>query len=434
MAPHAPDLAAHHRGRLRSWWQLGTASSRFAHVDALRAFAVMLVVVSHAGLQAVVPGGAGVTVFLVISGFIITYLVIRERLSTGGFSPRRFYLRRVLKIGPPLLVIILLPTAVYAALGGPVAPGAVASQIFFSYNWVHLYGYDAGGVLPGSAVLWSLSVEEQFYIVFAVYWVLASRTRHFVRSAALFGVVAIVASSLSRVLVSLAPGDGADRINYGTDTRMESLGWGILVAVVYVVWQQDGRRLPRLRAVVQHPSTPVLAATLFVASLLVREEWFRDTIRYTIQSLSASAFILFGLLARGRLQAAVTRVARWGPVRLIGLASYSLYLVHHAVDFALDAALGVEVRPSTAPLYILAGVVCGIVVYRVLEVPFEHLRARLHRTDAELPGRGLPRPTAEASRAPLPARPVAPLGVPGPPAPRTGLSGAAAPLVDEHRR
>lgn len=390
VANHKLDTVLDRLDRIRNWWALGAAGSRYAHVDALRAFAVMLVVVSHAGLQDKVPGGAGVTVFLVISGFIITYLVVRERLSTGGFSPRRFYLRRLLKIGPPLLGIIIIPTAVYAALGGPVGLGAVASQIFFSYNWVHLYGYDAAGVLPGSAVLWSLSVEEQFYIVFAVYWVLASRTRHFLRNAALFGVIIIVASSLSRLLVSLAPGDGSDRINYGTDTRMESIGWGILVAVVYVVWQHDDSRLPRLRAVVQHSCIPISSVAVFIVSLMLREEWFRDTIRYTIQSLSACAFILFGLLARGRMQAAVVRVSKWGPIWLIGLASYSLYLVHQVLDFALDGALGIEVGPKTAPLYVLVGVACGVAIYRLLEVPFEHLRARLHRTAAELPGPALP--------------------------------------------
>ena len=385
-----PDTVADRFNRIRSWWAFGTASSRYAHVDALRALAVMLVVVSHAGLQDKVPGAAGVTVFLAISGFIITYLVARERLSTGGFSAKRFYLRRALKIGPPLLGIIVIPSVVYAALGGRVGPGALASQVFFSYNWVHLYGYDAAGVLPGSAVLWSLSVEEQFYIIFAVYWVMASRSRHFLRLAALFGVVVILASSLSRVLVSIGPGDGSDRINYGTDTRMESIGWGILVAVIYVVLQQDDSRLPRFRAVVKHPTIPIVALALFIGSLLVRDEWFRDTIRYTMQSVSACAFILFGLLGRGRMHSTVIRISKWGPVRLIGLASYSLYLVHHVIDAALDATLGFEARPSTTFLFILVGVVGGVLVYRVLEVPFEHVRARLHRTDDELPGPVLP--------------------------------------------
>src|SRR3954469_19419128 len=86
------------------------SANRFAHIDAMRAVAVGLVVVAHAGLDRVVPGGSGVTIFFSISGFIITYLVLRERDSAGGFAVGHFYLRRALKLGPPLVVIVFIPT------------------------------------------------------------------------------------------------------------------------------------------------------------------------------------------------------------------------------------------------------------------------------------------------------------------------------------
>jgi peptidoglycan/LPS O-acetylase OafA/YrhL len=345
----------------------------------------MLVVVSHAGLEKHVPGAAGVTVFLAISGFIITYLVARERVATGGFSAASFYLRRALKIGPPLIAIIIVPTFVLAALGGDVSLGVLASQAFFSYNWVAVYAHDPVGVLPGSGVLWSLSVEEQFYIVFALFWIFASRHRYFLRYAAAFGAVAIVASFVSRVLISAAPGNGSIRINYGTDTRMESIGWGVLTAVLYIGWQRREDWLRRLRAVVTHPLVPVVVTLVFVGTLALREPWFRDTVRYTLQSLSACLFILFGLLGRGRTHDAVIRLSRWRPVWLIGLASYSIYLVHQALYFAMDALLGTTTTAALAPLYIPIGVLGGIVIYRLVEVPFENVRAALHRSREELP-------------------------------------------------
>ncbi|MGF0263595.1 acyltransferase family protein [Rhodococcus ruber] len=84
----------------------GSAVPRFAHIDAMRAAAVILVVLAHGGLGDVIPGGSGVTVFFTISGFIITFLVLRERDKTSAFAIGPFYYRRVLKIVPPLLIAI----------------------------------------------------------------------------------------------------------------------------------------------------------------------------------------------------------------------------------------------------------------------------------------------------------------------------------------
>ncbi|WP_181365120.1 acyltransferase family protein [Arthrobacter sp. HMWF013] len=80
----------------------------------MRAFAVMLVVVAHAGLGLIIPGGSGVTIFFTISGFIITYLMLRERDKTGGFSLGGFYFRRAVKIAPPLILAVVIPTLIYA--------------------------------------------------------------------------------------------------------------------------------------------------------------------------------------------------------------------------------------------------------------------------------------------------------------------------------
>jgi peptidoglycan/LPS O-acetylase OafA/YrhL len=339
----------------------------------------MLVVVSHAGLENRVPGSSGVTIFLAISGFIITYLVIRERTATGTFSAGRFYLRRALKIGPPLVVIMIAPSLVYAAFGGSVHPGVLASQAFFSYNWVATYDHSTSGALPGSGVLWSLSVEEQFYIVFALFWIIAARRGNYLRYAVAFGCTAIITSFASRVLISATSADASVRINYGTDTRMESIGWGVLTAVLYVTLEQRANWLPRVRAVAGHPCVPAVALAIFLASLTLRDAWFRDTIRYSAQSVSACLIILFGLLGRGPLHLALTRVSNWRPVQLIGLASYSIYLIHQALYFAMNAVAGVDMSAVLAPLYIPIGVLGGIAVYRIVEVPFEHLRAALHQ-------------------------------------------------------
>lgn len=386
-------------------WKSAAAKTRYAHVDALRAAAVLLVVVSHAGLQDRVPGAAGVTIFLAISGFIITYLVLREREATGSFSAGRFYLRRALKIGPPFLAIILIPTAFYAAVGGAVDGRLVLEQTFFVVNWPSALSHPGRAGLPGSGVLWSLSVEEQFYIAFALFWLFASRSRHYLRYAVGFGAAAIVASFAVRLLVSDGTYD-SNRINYGTDTRMESIGWGVLTAVLFICWQHQPNRWPGLRRLVTRPAVPALAAGLFLASLVIRNQLFRDTFRFTLQSLCAVAVILFGLLAQGRMQEGLQRLARSSVVWAIGLASYSVYLVHDPLYEAAGRLTGHAPAVSTAPLFIVVGVVVGVLIYRVVEVPFENVRMRLHRTARELPGStvvsgttGRPRPEAAEAAA-----------------------------------
>ena len=147
--------------------------SRFQHIDAMRAFAVALVVFSHAGLT-FVPGGSGVTVFFCISGFWITYTMLRERERTGGFDWGGFYFRRAVKLAPPLVLIIVIPTLIYS-LFHRIDWLDFLGQVFFFFNW--RYTDSEVLVMPGSVVTWSLSIEEQFYLVIALVWLAAVRWR-----------------------------------------------------------------------------------------------------------------------------------------------------------------------------------------------------------------------------------------------------------------
>ena len=171
---------------------------QFAHLDAMRAAAVMLVVLAHAGLE-VVPGGSGVTIFFVISGFIITHLVLKEHRRTGGFDIAGFYRRRALKLAPPLLVALVLPTALYAWLVRPVSLGDFLGQVFFFFNW--RYTDSQVDVLPGSIVVWSLSIEEQFYVAFALIWLLLVGRRRPATALAVLAGTAALASAGNDVIM-----------------------------------------------------------------------------------------------------------------------------------------------------------------------------------------------------------------------------------------
>ena len=357
------------------------AANRFAHIDALRAFAVMLVVLAHAGLSAIIPGGSGVTIFFSISGFIITFLVLREKDKTGGFSITGFYTRRFLKIAPPLLVIVGIPTLIYA-LGHELDWGAVLAQFFFVFNWFEIDGVST--VLPGSGVVWSLAIEEQFYIVFALFWLFGARFRHWRLILALCAGATVISSTSVRLVFAASP-LLSERIYFGTDTRLDAIAWGVLAALGYHTWLARGQKGGRLSTVLASDWMLLGAILLYLLSLLIRDDWFRDSMRFTIQSLATCAVILYGQLpGRGPVRRVFYAVSVFRPVALIGLASYSIYLVHYIVADAVRPWLAGLPAAASYLLIVALGVGAGIVSYLWLEVP-------LHRLYKRYAGRARPR-------------------------------------------
>lgn len=336
---------------------------QFAHLDAMRAAAVMLVVLAHAGLE-LVPGGSGVTIFFVISGFIITHLVLKEHRRTGGFDIGGFYRRRALKLAPPLLVALVLPTALYAWLVRPVDLGDVLGQVFFFFNW--RYVDSQVDVLPGSIVVWSLSIEEQFYVAFALVWLLLVGRRRPATALAVLAGIAAVASAAARLVLHLG-GASADRIYFGTDTRLEAIAIGVLAALWYARTTREGARAPAWWG---RDRVLVLALLLYLGSLLIRDELFRETVRYSVQALAACLVVLWGLHGpTGALGARALAVMRWRPIQLLGLASYSIYLLHLGTRHLLTALVGELPGPGGVAVHVVLGTAAGIACWWFVEEP-----------------------------------------------------------------
>lgn len=342
-------------------------ASRFAHVDAMRAFAVLLVVLAHAGLGQVVPGGSGVTIFFSISGFIITYVLLRERDRTGGFSAAGFYRRRFLKLAPPFLVVILLPSLIVLALGGNLDPRALLAQTFFAYNWLFLAKL---AVLPGSGVVWSLAIEEQFYIAFAIFWLFAVRSRSWVQITIAVASLAVVAATVAR-LVLATDASNSNLIYYGTHTRLDGIALGILTAFLLRRWSATSVR-SAWEKFMGSDWTLVLAVVAYLASLVIRDQFFRDTIRYNLQSIATCAVILWGFAPTGsRLRSAAFRVLEHRVVQVIGLASYSIYLAHLVVITAVAPAMSALPFPVRVVALVVVGLASGLVIYALVELPIQ---------------------------------------------------------------
>ncbi len=343
----------------------------------MRALAVMLVVLSHAGLGHLIPGGSGVTLFFSISGFIITHLLIREYGKTGAFSISEFYRRRVRKLAPPLVLIVVIPTLVYS-LWHSINWTAFAGQVFFFYNWQVIAG-DSQPVLPGSGVTWSLSIEEQFYIAFAIVWITILRAGYRpLRVLAGVAMGAVISSTAIRLLLAMeVSSEISERIVFGSDTRIDGIAWGVLAAIALHRWV-DGTGVPsRVQTLVQHDIALIVAVGMYLVSVLIRDDFFRDSLRFTFQSLAACIVILYGFGHRDTLVRKVfTSLCHLRAVQLIGLASYSIYLVHLSLTKAVESLVS-DLDPGIAiPLAVLLSTTVGITVYRYVELPIQRRSQR----------------------------------------------------------
>jgi len=297
------------------------AAQQFRHVpelDGIRAIAVSLVMASHAGLYGKVPGGFGVTIFFFLSGYLITSLMRVEVMKTGRVDFRAFYLRRVLRIMPPLYITLVLLTilAPFGLFVKRVNWPAVPWDYLFLSNYSPLWGQTRG--LPSP--LWSLAIEEHFYLLFpAVFAVLVGRlSPRQIAAAFLAGCLLILFLRFVTVWLfpSLVPH------NYiWTHTRLDSILFGCILAMYQNPLLDEQAWRPR-------KSHAALALLLIVSTFASGSEVFRQTIRYSIQGVGL--FVLFSfVLSAG--SGTLKRLLGSRPFVWIGLLSYTLYLCHMAI-------------------------------------------------------------------------------------------------------
>jgi peptidoglycan/LPS O-acetylase OafA/YrhL len=356
------------------------AAGRSLHIpslDGIRACAVMLVFVSHAGLHGKVPGEFGVTVFFFLSGYLITTLLRLEHEQSGAISFRAFYLRRVLRIFPPFYLALAVATVLWLVGGLPKGPpfrldGLLSQALFLTNYWVVLHGWWDGHA-PGTWIFWSLAVEEHFYLAFPLVYVLLLRLvsgRN--RQALILGGLCAAVLAWRLVLV-LALGAGKDRTYVATDTRIDSILFGCLLGIF------ANPVLDRTR--IDHSTWKFIVVPLalfgLLVSFLIRDPWFQETVAYTLQGIC-----LFPLFI------AAVRFHDWGPfqllnvapVKFIGVVSYSIYLVHPSVLYGVTSwASGLlpPVAQSAFGLALTVAIAYGI--YVAVERPAARLRRRLSR-------------------------------------------------------
>jgi peptidoglycan/LPS O-acetylase OafA/YrhL len=340
-------------------------------LDGLRAISILLVLLSHLGFEKFVPGGFGVTIFFFVSGFLITRLLVGEQNKrAGAIDLPNFYIRRFLRLMPALLVFVAVATVVATSLGNrPDIIHILAACLYFvNYHDVLVTALGWPVIEMPWGHLWSLAVEEHFYLLFPAALAFLGKT-HAGRLRLV--VIAISVSLVWRVVAMQGLNFSFDYINQATETRMESILWGCLLAIV-----MDGASLrpAKLQWLVGwHWVALGLVATLFTIGF--RDEFFRATWRYSVQG-GALFVLVFNLYALPSARFAID-ILEVKPLQFLGRLSYSLYLWHFII-YTLVGELGGS-KILTPPLMIVAlitsfGVAC--LSYYFVERPLFALRKR----------------------------------------------------------
>jgi peptidoglycan/LPS O-acetylase OafA/YrhL len=323
---------------------------RIPTLDGFRALAVIFVIASHAGLERFVPGQFGVTLFFFLSGYLITTLIRHEFEDTGKFSFSAFYLRRAIRILPPMYITIAFAVAL-SAMG-------LIRKINFEFIPIDLLFLT--NYFPESAIpigLWSLAIEEHFYLLFPLSLLLLCRQLSFPACAAILSAVCLAVLGV-RIWEVWRLEDFAN-VNFWTHTRIDSILFGCVLALYNnpVIDSED--RLPK------QWHAYFLGGFLLIVSFIIRDEIFRQTLRYTIQGVAL--ILIFNAAIRDRVWAHPALENAF--FRFVALHSYTLYLVHVIMFMLCEPLAGQFGRPFAVICAICASTLFCLAMNRGVERP-----------------------------------------------------------------
>lgn len=349
----------------------GGASGYIPGFDGLRAIAVGMVLVAHAGYGKLVPGGFGVTIFFAISGYLISTLLINEFARSGTINLKLFYLRRILRLYPELIALVILCLIAGAALGLHATPAEKFAGLFYYMNYYYVFGahYPESLSYPWRQ-LWSLAIEEHFYFFFPGLMLFVARTW---RSRMVLVATLIVVPFLWRFVTYFWIGLPWQYNYVATDTRIDSIAWGCLLALL--MRRPDGtERAIRELWFISRPAI-ALGFAIILASLLYRNESFRWTWRFTLQGIGI-VLIIANLLFDPRWKGVVGAL-EWRPIRYIGRISYGLYLYHMLLNRLIEQVWPDIPSPILLPISVVVSLIVASISYNALEMPLKAIRRRL---------------------------------------------------------
>ena len=346
-------------------------------LDGIRAIAVIMVLAYHLKLALFKSGFLGVTVFFVLSGYLITGILISEVEEEGTIDLKNFWLRRIRRLVPAVMsmavVIIFVSAVVNRIIFTKGCKDFLASVLGFN-NWWQIFNkvsyFEAAGVPSPFTHCWSLAIETQFYLIYplillGIYKLVKSREEGRAKRGLLFAGVTLLLALISVILmiVLFDPQQDASRVYYGTDTRAFSLLFGALLAILWE-YQMVPRRLS---ASVNMVLGSVSFAVLLVMTIAINGSsnfWYRGG-----QFVGTILTVLVIYTVSGR-KTWLSRFLSNPVLKWIGDRSYSIYLWHYPIILLISK--GIKASWWITLIEIVLSVVLAELSYRFIEAPIRH--------------------------------------------------------------
>lgn len=305
-------------------------------LNGLRGVAILLVLGNHIPLRryaSLLPGGyAGVDVFFVLSGFLITTLLVQEFNLRGSISLRNFYIRRMLRLGPALIVMLIVICTLSFVLFDRVRARqnciCALIALFYASNWVKALSHNGLGIV---AQTWSLSAEEQFYIIWPLLLLTllraTRRSRHIIIAAAALALL----SWLDGICLALR-GATFTRIMFGLDSKLVTL----MIGCILGLWLTSGhltegaKRIFQKLLVILAPLSLICLVAFSISGNVLGKGLFYYG--FTIIALLAAALVLDVMVSQ---QSILKRFLEMKWLVWIGTISYGLYLWHWPIFYVM---------------------------------------------------------------------------------------------------
>lgn len=338
-------------------------------IDGLRALAVIMVLAYHLKMPFAKSGLLGVTVFFVISGYLITGILINEIEESGGVDLKNFWLRRIRRLLPAVLsmaVVMIFVSAVVNRVVFTKGCNDLLSAVFGYNNWWQIfrkvsYFENAGAPSPFTHC-WSLAIETQFYLIYPILLILLSKARN---RGKVFATVTAVLAMISVVLMGVlySPDGDPSRVYYGTDTRAFSLLIGALAAIQKEYHIIKVKLRGKLWAVIGSISVLILIGMMMLISS------YSSFLYYGGQAIVSvlAAFVVYAVtVSRSLLNIILdSSILKW-----IGDRSYSIYLWHYPIIVLMSG--GKRAAWWIVILEVVLSVGFAELSYRFIETPVRH--------------------------------------------------------------
>ena len=308
-------------------------------IDSLRALAVLAVIIYHVDVNYLPGGFLGVDLFFVLSGYLISSLIIKEYRKTGSLNLYNFYIRRARRLLPAVYFMITAGLVVMVLFNEVLLRKSHLDAIFgyiYSSNWWYIFHkldyFDSFGAQSPFKHLWSLAIEEQFYMIFPLLFLLVNRKKkskdgtYKLNKNFLYVVLGLILVSLIAHIL-LFDINNISRIYFGTDTRAFSLLVGVVGAILYPMERLHAKVTPQQNMIYSVVSL-VSIATLITVMIYTSEY---NTLLYRGGFLLVAILGLIVIISSGKQHTLMSRLLSFKPVVFIGKISYSLYLWHFPV-------------------------------------------------------------------------------------------------------